>query len=231
MRRIGPASDAGGMAMRNAEAGIAGARVLLKRAYDAPDTSDGVRVLVDRLWVRGISKAAANLDAWMSELGPSDALRTQFGHQPDHWEAFVTQYRGELLTPMRQALLAVLQGVASHATLTLVYGARDTQQNEAVVLRQYLLQEHARAPTTWDAPAKLLVVMGVVAAAQHDAVAAASGVERFAAPLLTGDEIASARSTLLADGELRPVPGGWDLTARGKTQLRELQCAAAPAPT
>lgn len=109
--------------------------------------------------------------------------------------------------------------------------ARDTKENEAVVLRQYLLQEQARAPAAWDAPSKLLVVMGVVAAAQHDAVASTAGVERFATPLLSGDEIAGARSTLLTDGALRPVSGGWELTARGKTQLRELHCAAEPAPT
>jgi uncharacterized protein YeaO (DUF488 family) len=215
--------------MSNEEAGAA-ERIVLKRVYDAPDASDGVRVLVDRLWARGVSKAAADLDAWMRELGPSDALRTQFGHQPDRWEAFVTQYRGELLTPMRQTLLAMLQGVATHATLTLVYGARDTKENEAVVLCQYLLQEHAQAPTGWDAPMKLLAVMSVVAAARPDAVASASGVERFAAPLLTPDDIAGARSTLLADGQLRPAPGGWELTARGRTHLCELECAA-PAPT
>jgi uncharacterized protein YeaO (DUF488 family) len=218
------------MTMRNAEVGIAAERVLLKRAYDAPDARDGVRVLVDRLWARGVSKAAAYLDAWMSELGPSDALRAQFGHQPEHWEAFVIRYRGELLTPMRQTLLAMLQGAASHATLTLVYGARDTKENEAVVLRQYLLQEHAQPPTGWDAPAKLLIVTAVVAAAQHNAVAAASGVEWFAAPLMTGDEFAAARSTLLADGQLRNASGGWELTAPGRKHLHELQCAA-PAPT
>ncbi len=217
--------------MRNGDAGIAAERVLLKRAYDAPDASDGVRVLVDRLWARGISKIAADLDAWMGALGPSDKLRTQFGHEPGHWNAFVAQYRGELMTPMRQTLLSVLQSVASHATLTLVYGARDTQENEAVVLRQYLLQEHAQAPTGWDTSTKLLVVMAVVAAAQHDAVASTSGVERFAAPLLTRDEIASARSTLLADGQLRPVSGGWELTARAEKHVHELQSTAAAAPT
>jgi uncharacterized protein YeaO (DUF488 family) len=215
--------------MRN-EGAQAADKVLLKRAYDAPNASDGVRVLVDRLWTRGVSKAAADLDAWMSQLGPSDALRTQFGHQPERWETFATQYRGELLTPMRQTLLAMLQGVASHAPLTLVYGARDTKQNEAVVLRQYLLQEHAHPASGWDGPTKLLAVLAVVAAAQPDAVASASGVERFAASLLTSDEIAAARATLLADGQLRTVAGGWELTARGRKNLHELQCEA-PAPT
>lgn len=224
-------SKAGSLTMQNEGTGIAAGKILLKRAYDAPATSDGVRVLVDRLWPRGVSKAEAHLDAWMRELGPSDALRTRFGHQPEHWETFVTGYRGELSTPMRQVLLAMLQGVASHTTLTLVYGARDTQQNEAVVLRQDLLRAHAQPPAGGDAPAKLLAAMAVVAAAQPDAVAALASVERFAAPLLTADEIASARSTLLADGQVRPVPGGWEVTTRGSKHLRDLACAAAPAPT
>ena len=113
--------------------------------------------------------------------------------------------------------------LAGSATLTLVYGARDTQENEAVVLRQYLLQEHAQAPTGWDTPTKLLVVMAVVAAAEPDAVASVSGVERFAAPLLTRDEIANARSMLLTDDQLRAVSGGWELTTRGRRRLRALQ--------
>ena len=209
--------------MSNMEAGIAAKGILLRRAYSAPTANDGVRMLVDRLWPRGVSKAAAHLEAWMRDLGPSDALRTQFGHQPERWEAFVSDYRGELLSPMRQALLAMLQGVAGNETLTLVYAARDTRENEAVVLRQYLLQEHARLPSGWDAPATLLVVMAVVAAAQPDAVAANARVERIAAPLLTHDEIVDARSTLLAYGQLRTVSDGWQLTARGRAHLRELQ--------
>lgn len=208
--------------MKTEGTGTAG-RVALKRAYEAPAASDGVRVLVDRLWPRGVAKAEAKLDAWMRDLGPNDTLRTQFGHQPEHWEAFVTDYRGELLTPMRQALLAMLQGVASQVTITLVYGARDTQENEAVVLRQYLLQEQAQLPTGWDAATKLLVAMSVSAAAQQDAVASTASVERFAAPLLTRDEIANARSMLLTDDQLRAVTGGWELTTRGRRRLRALQ--------
>lgn len=212
--------------MSNEEAGTAAENFLLKRAYEPPVASDGVRVLVDRLWPRGVAKAAASLDAWMRDLGPSDALRTRFGHQPEHWDAFVTDYRSELLTPMRQLLLAMLQGVASHATVTLIYGARDTQQNEAVVLRQYLLQEHAHAPAGWDAPAQLLVIVATVAAAQPDAAAPSASMERLAAPLLMGDEIAGSRATLLADGEVRPTPGGWELTTQGSKHLRALQTTA-----
>src|SRR5215216_4251122 len=101
--------------------------IRLKRAYDAPEAGDGVRVLVDRIWPLGISKDAAGFDAWMAALGPSDALRTWFGHQPERWTAFAEKYRGELATPLRQTLLTALHGVADRSTLTLVYGARDTK--------------------------------------------------------------------------------------------------------
>ncbi len=196
--------------------------IQLKRAYEAPEAGDGVRVLVDRLWPRGVSKAAAGLDAWMAELGPSDELRTWFGHQSARWQGFAEKYCGELSTPLRQTLLASLQGVAGHSTLTLVYGASDTKENEAVVLRRYLRQERARPAAGWDAPTTLLTVIAVVAAAHHDAAASASGVELFATPLLTSDEIAEARSALMATGHLRAVPDGWKLTARAQKQVRQL---------
>jgi uncharacterized protein YeaO (DUF488 family) len=207
--------------------GVSTDAIHLKRAYDTPEAGDGVRVLVDRLWPRGIAKTAADLDAWMAELGPSDELRTWFGHQPDRWTGFAEKYRAELETPLRQTLLAALQGVADRSTLTLVYGARDTRENEAVVLRHYLIQERAR-PALWDAPTTLLIVMAVVAAAHHDAVASASGVELFASPLLTADEIADARSALIADGALRADSGGWKLTAAAQKEVRQLRGQRAP---
>jgi uncharacterized protein YeaO (DUF488 family) len=202
--------------------------IQLKRAYEAPEAGDGVRVLVDRLWPRGVSKAAAELDAWMAELGPSDELRTWFGHQSARWQGFAEKYGGELATPLRQTLLASLQGVADHSTLTLVYGASGTNENEAVVLRQYLLQKRARPTAGWDAPTKLLVMIAVVAAAHHDGVAPASGVQLLAAPLLTSDEIADARSALIANGQLRAVSAGWKLSARAQKQVRQLPEQRAP---
>jgi uncharacterized protein YeaO (DUF488 family) len=192
--------------MVSGDSQTAAAAIRLKRAYDAPEAGDGVRVLVDRLWPRGVSKAAADLDAWMAELGPSDELRTWFGHQSARWKGFTERYRGELATPLRQMLLASLQGVADHA----------------VVLRQYLLQERARPAAGWDAPTTVLVVTAVVAAAHHDGVAPASGVQRLAAPLLTSDEIAEARSALMANGQLRAVSDGWMLTARAQKRVRQL---------
>ncbi len=196
--------------------------VQLKRAYEAPAAADGVRVLVDRLWARGISKDAAALDAWTAELGPSDALRSWFGHQPDRWERFAEKYRDELATPLRQTLLAALQGVAARSTLTLVYGARDTQENEAVVLRHYLREKRSRPPDTWAAATTLLVLAAAVAAARHDAVATAAGVRLFATPVLTADELDDALKELLTSGQLREVAGGWSLATRARQQVRQL---------
>jgi len=192
----------------------------LTRAYAAPAAADGVRVLVDRLWPRGVAKTEAKLDAWMGELGPSDALRTWFGHQPDRWATFAARYRDELTTPMRQALLAALDGVAAGAALTLVYGARDTRENEAVVLRQYLLHERPASP--WDAPTTLLVLVAAVAAAHRDAVAPVAGVKLFASSLVTGEAFADAVQTLLAGSQVRSVAGGWQLTTRARQQVHRL---------
>lgn len=214
--------------MGSGVSGAAGDGIHVKRAYEAPEAEDGVRVLVDRIWPRGVSKAAADLDAWMAELGPSDELRTWFGHQSARWQGFAEKYGGELATPLRQMLLASLQGVADRSTLTLVYGARDTKENEAVVLRQYLLQKRARPAAGWDAPTMLLATIAVVAAAHHDGVAPASGVQLLAAPLLTSDEIADARSALMANGQLRAVSAGWTLSAHAQKQVRQLPEQRAP---
>jgi uncharacterized protein YeaO (DUF488 family) len=197
-------------------------RVAIKRVYEKPDPTDGTRILVDRLWARGVSKDAAGLDAWMKELGPTDELRTWFGHQPNRWDAFVETYRHELATPLRQLLLAELQGVAGGAPVTLVYGARDTKQNEAVVLRDYLLQERAHADDTWDAPTKLLLTAAVVAAAHHGAVAPTPGLKRLASPILRVHELDSALKELVTRGALRESVGGWRLTPRAQRQVRQL---------
>lgn len=204
------------------ESRIASSAIRLKRAYDAPDAHDGVRILVDRLWARGVSKPVAELDAWMKELGPTAELRTWFGHRPDRWDAFGGKYRHELATPLRQMLLAEVQGVAGGSTVTLVYGAHDTKENEAVVLRAYLLQERARPDTKWDPPTKILATAEAVAAAHHDAVVPRSGLKLFASSILTGQEIDAAVKELLASSDLRESPGGWYITALGQKRLRQL---------
>ena len=112
------------------------ARIQIKRIYDAPDQSDGVRVLVDRLWPRGVTKKAAALDFWMKELAPSTELRKWFSHDPARWEGFRQRYRRELRK--HGAQLEALKAQAAKRRVTLLYGARDTVHNEAVVLQEAL---------------------------------------------------------------------------------------------
>lgn len=109
--------------------------VKLKRAYEAPAAGDGQRILVDRLWPRGISKVAAKLDGWLKDVAPSTELRKWFGHAPDRWPEFKRRYRAEL---EGSAALAELVALARQGDVTLVYGARDQQHNEAVVLEEIL---------------------------------------------------------------------------------------------
>ncbi len=116
---------------------IAAARVKLKRAYEKPAASDGTRVLIDRLWPRGVRKDDAALDLWLKELGPSTELRQWFGHDPARWDEFRARYRAELAG--KPALMAQLLGLAREGVLTLVYAARDEQHNDAVVLRELIL--------------------------------------------------------------------------------------------
>lgn len=149
--------------------------IRLKRAYEEADEDDGIRMLVDRLWPRGVSKDAAHLDAWMKDLGPSDQLRTWFGHRTDRWNSFRERYQQELLTSLRQVLLVELESVARRSTLTLVYGARYTGENEAVVVREYLLSNHPISDEHWKDARGVLATLGVVAAAHSDAQAPISG--------------------------------------------------------
>src|SRR5512147_879503 len=107
-----------------------------KRVYLPPKSSDGYRVLVDRLWPRGLSKDEVRLDAWPKELGPSDELRTWFGHDPGRWATFVSRFRRELGQGPRPALLDDLAQRARRGTVTLLFGARDEEHNNAVVIEQ-----------------------------------------------------------------------------------------------
>jgi uncharacterized protein YeaO (DUF488 family) len=110
--------------------------VQLKRAYDPPSAGDGSRVLVDRLWPRGVTKEKLKIDAWMRDLGPSDALRKWFGHDPARWEGFRGRYMRELAR--KKALLEELVAHARRGKLTLVYSAHDPVHNQAVVIREVL---------------------------------------------------------------------------------------------
>jgi uncharacterized protein YeaO (DUF488 family) len=119
-------------------------RIEIKRAYDDPAREDGYRVLVDRLWPRGRSKEALALEAWAKELGPSTKLRQWFGHDPARWQGFQQCYREELAAPEQRELLRALLKNAGKRDLTLVYGAKDEEHNQAVVLRDVLMKMRSR---------------------------------------------------------------------------------------
>lgn len=119
--------------------------VSLKRAYEPPNRSDGYRILVDRLWPRGISKEQLHLDLWIKEVAPSTALRKWFGHDPAKWEGFKRKYFREL-DRSRDALQPIL-AFLSRSRVTLLYGARDARFNHAVALREYLEEARVKEPT------------------------------------------------------------------------------------
>ncbi len=108
----------------------------IKRIYDKPNPSDGFRVLVDRLWPRGISKKGAALNAWYPDLAPSTALRRWFAHDPARWAEFRRRYRAELA--QKTSLVDVLRSRALDQRITLLYAARDPAHNHALVLKQFV---------------------------------------------------------------------------------------------
>jgi uncharacterized protein YeaO (DUF488 family) len=110
--------------------------VRLKRAYDPATPADGYRVLIDRLWPRGVSRERANLDAWEKELAPSKQLREWFGHEPRRFDEFRRRYLDELRS--QRSALTVLRRRARTGTVTLVYAAGDEEHNDAVVLAEVL---------------------------------------------------------------------------------------------
>jgi uncharacterized protein YeaO (DUF488 family) len=123
-------------------ASIVAGDVKTKRAYEPPAPGDGVRVLVDRLWPRGVSKADAALDQWMKEIAPTTELRKWFGHNAERWEEFGRRYAAELHG--NGELLGQLRALARKGTVTLVYSAHDEAHNDAIVLREVVL---GRKPT------------------------------------------------------------------------------------
>jgi uncharacterized protein YeaO (DUF488 family) len=112
--------------------------IKLKRIYDAREESDGHRVLVDRLWPRGVKKEAAALEEWLRDIAPSPQLRKWFGHDPARWDEFVKRYRRELASADAAPRLAHLRQLSRKGTLTLLYAAREERHNSAVVLRDVL---------------------------------------------------------------------------------------------
>ena len=110
--------------------------IRIKRVYEQPDEEDGTRILVDRLWPRGLTKEKAKVDLWLKGVAPSTELRKWFAHDSAKWTEFQARYRNELKRNKEQ--LSLLKQEAAKGTITLVYGAKDQQHNEAVVLKKLL---------------------------------------------------------------------------------------------
>jgi uncharacterized protein YeaO (DUF488 family) len=110
--------------------------IKLKRVYEEPSPKDGLRVLVDRLWPRGLTKERAAVDLWLKDVAPSTELRKWFGHDPAKWKQFQARYRKELRE--KKDALVLLKQESDEQTVTLVYGARDEEHNEALVLKNIL---------------------------------------------------------------------------------------------
>lgn len=111
--------------------------ILVKRVYEEAETKDGYRVLVDRLWPRGLTKERVSADLWLKEIAPSDALRKWFGHDPKKWGEFVKRYKAELAK--KKELLAEIRRLEKeHGTVTLLYGRNDPKENQAVIIAEEL---------------------------------------------------------------------------------------------
>ena len=115
---------------------IRAGNIRLKRAYERPAASDGPRLLVDRLWPRGVGKAAARIDRWIKEIAPTAGLRKWFGHDPEKWDEFRARYDREL--DAHPEVWRPLLSASKRGRVTLVYSAHDTQHNNAVALLEYL---------------------------------------------------------------------------------------------
>lgn len=111
--------------------------IKIKRIYDAPTKEDGYRILIDRIWPRGLTKEKAKIDLWLKEIAPSDDLRKWFAHDPEKWEEFKNKYKEELKT--RQELLHKIKQLAREkGTVTMLYSAKDEKHNNAVALNDFL---------------------------------------------------------------------------------------------
>lgn len=122
---------------------IAATNIKLKRAYERPSREDGTRILIDRLWPRGVKKINADINEWIKDLAPSTALRKWFGHDPARWKEFRSRYAAEVDKHPEQ--LRKLRNLARQKPLTLVYSAHDEIHNDAVALRDFLLGRKAKA--------------------------------------------------------------------------------------
>lgn len=113
-----------------------------KRIYEPPSREDGFRILVDRLWPRGMSKNKAHIDLWLREIGPSDDLRNWFSHDPEKWQGFEKKYEAEL-RDKKELVQQIKKAEEEHGTVTLLYSAKDEEHNQAVVLSIFLRKTQA----------------------------------------------------------------------------------------
>lgn len=109
-------------------------KIKIKRVYEKPDKEDGFRILVDRLWPRGLTKEKASVDLWLKDIAPSTELRKWFGHDPEKWKEFRKRYRNEL--KKNEGQVSLLKDQMKKGTVTLVYGAKDEEHNEAFILKE-----------------------------------------------------------------------------------------------
>ncbi len=120
------------------------ASLVLKRVYEHPTANDGTRILVDRLWPRGIAKDKARIDLWLKDIAPSHALRQRFHGNPGEWDAFCAAYSAELETTVAHAAVTDLLDRLRGGTVTLLYAARDEHRNNAVALKAWLVRQRDR---------------------------------------------------------------------------------------
>ena len=117
-------------------------KIALKRVYDEPEASDGTRVLVDRLWPRGVSKERASIDLWLKDVAPSAELRKWYSHDPAKFDEFRHRYEDELATEPAHTAVHKLRELTKHGQVTLVFSAHDADHSNAAVLRDYLMHLH-----------------------------------------------------------------------------------------
>jgi uncharacterized protein YeaO (DUF488 family) len=115
--------------------------IQMKRVYDEPEPGDGTRILVDRLWPRGLSKEQAKIDVWLKDIAPSNELRKWFGHDPEKFAQFRLRYAQELGANPAQEALQKLRDMTKKGAVTLLYAAHDTEHSNAIVLRDILMQQ------------------------------------------------------------------------------------------
>jgi uncharacterized protein YeaO (DUF488 family) len=112
--------------------------IKIKRVYEQPDKDDGRRILVDRLWPRGLTKEKAGVDLWLKDIAPSTELRKWFGHDPERWEEFKERYRAELAEAGKMEVLRDIAERAREENVTLLFGAKDTRHNDARALEAFI---------------------------------------------------------------------------------------------